>query len=39
MKQAALSPPARMSINPLHRRKMAGPNKTRWIGGVPVAQR
>jgi hypothetical protein len=38
-KEAELSHPAHMSINPLHRRKMAGPNNTRSIGGALVAQR
>jgi hypothetical protein len=37
-KEAESSHPARASINPLHRRKMAGPNKTHSIGGAPVAQ-
>jgi hypothetical protein len=38
-KEAESSHPARMSINPLHRHKMAGLNKTQSIGGAPVAQR
>jgi hypothetical protein len=38
-KEAESSHPARMSISPLHRRKMVGPNKTHSIGGAPVALR
>jgi hypothetical protein len=38
-KEAESSHPVRMSINPLHRHNMAGPNKILPIGGAPVAQR